>query len=106
MIGSSFARAKEAPGKGYHWGMATPDENLPRGARIWVGITGTLKEILYGPTRLDDGSQNLTWAIKTSMSYCGVSTIKQMHNIEMIIAPAIKSEGKFFQKIQQIAKEK
>jgi len=106
MIGSSFARAKEAPGKGYHWGVATPDENLPRGARIWVGITGTLKEILYGPTRLDDGSQNLTWAIKTSMSYCGVSTIKQMHNIEMIIAPAIKSEGKFFQKIQQIAKEK
>ena len=106
MIGSSFAQAKEAPGKGYHWGMATPDENLPRGVRIWVGTTGTLKEILYGPARLDDGSQNLTWAIKTSMSYCGVFTIKQMHEIEMIIAPAIKSEGKFFQKIQQTAKEK
>jgi len=104
MIGSAFARAKEAPGKGYHWGMATSDENLPRGARVRVGTTGTLKEILYGPARLDDGSQNLAWAIKTSMSYCGVSTIKQMHNVEMVIAPAIKSEGKFFQDVQRIAK--
>ena len=104
MIGSAFARAKEAPGKGYHWGMATSDENLPRGARVRVGTTGTLKEILYGPARLDDGSQNLAWAIKTSMSYCGVSTIKQMHNVEMVIAPAIKSEGMFFQDVQRIAK--
>ncbi|RLE11759.1 GuaB3 family IMP dehydrogenase-related protein [Candidatus Aerophobetes bacterium] len=104
MIGSAFARAKEAPGKGYHWGMATSDENLPRGARVRVGTTVTLKEILYGPSRLDDGSQNLSWAIKTSMSYCGVSTIKQMHNVEMVIAPAIKSEGKFFQDVQRIAK--
>jgi len=104
MIGSAFARAKEAPGKGYHWGMATSDENLPRGARVRVGTTGTLKEILYGPARLDDGSQNLAWAIKTSMSYCGVSTIKQMHNVEMVIAPAIKSEGKFFQDVQRIAR--
>jgi len=105
MIGSAFARAKEAPGKGYHWGMATSDENLPRGARVWVGTTGTLKEILYGPARLDDGSQNLTWAIKTSMSYCGVHNIKQMHKVEIVIAPAIKSEGKFFQRIQQIPKK-
>ncbi|MBC7189903.1 GuaB3 family IMP dehydrogenase-related protein, partial [Candidatus Aerophobetes bacterium] len=102
MIGSAFARAKEAPGKGYHWGMATSDENLPRGARVYVGTTGTLREILYGPARIDDGSQNLSWAIKTSMSYCGARTIREMHEAEMVIAPAIKSEGKFFQQIQRI----
>jgi len=72
MLGSAFARAKEAPGKGYHWGMATSDENLPRGARVKVGTSGTLREILYGPAKLDDGSQNLIWAIKTCMGYCGV----------------------------------
>jgi len=106
MIGSAFARAEESPGKGYHWGMATSDENLPRGARIKVGTTGTLKEILYGPARLDDGSQNLIWAIRTCMGYCGVTNIKEMHEVEMIIAPAIKSEGKFFQQVQRIRKEK
>jgi len=97
MIGSAFARAEEAPGKGYHWGMATSDKNLPRGARVRVGTTGTLKDILYGPAKLDDGSQNLVWAIKTCMGYCGVANIKEMHEVEMVIAPAIKSEGKFFQ---------
>lgn len=106
MIGSAFARAKEAPGKGHHWGMATSDENLPRGARVWVGTTGTLKEILYGPARLDDGSQNLAWAIKTSMGYCGVSTIREMHQVEMVIAPSIKSEGKFFQETQRFIRKK
>ena len=104
MIGSAFARANEAPGKGYHWGMATSDENLPRGARVWVGTTASLREILYGPARLDDCSQNLTWAIKTSMSYCGAFTIRKMHEVEMVIAPAIKSEGKFFQHIQRMGK--
>jgi len=97
MLGSAFARAEESPGKGYHWGMATSDENLPRGARVKVGTTGTLKEILYGPAKLDDGSQNLVWAIKTCMGYCGVKNIKEMHDVEIVIAPAIKSEGKFFQ---------
>ncbi len=100
MIGSAFARAREAPGKGYHWGMATSDENLPRGARVRVGTTGTLKEIVYGPARLDDGSQNLVWAIRTCMGYCGVANIKEIHEVEMVIAPAIKSEGKFFQRTQ------
>ncbi|MEA3485174.1 MAG: GuaB3 family IMP dehydrogenase-related protein [Candidatus Aerophobetes bacterium] len=102
MIGSAFAQAEESPGKGYHWGMATSDENLPRGARIKVGTTGTLKEILYGPARLDDGSQNLIWAIRTCMGYCGVTNIKEMREVEMVIAPAIKSEGKFFQEAQRI----
>lgn len=103
MLGSAFARAEESPGKGYHWGMATSDENLPRGARVKVGTTGTLKEILHGPAKLDDGSQNLVWAIKTCMGYCGVKNIKEMHNVEIVIAPAIKSEGKFFQ--QRVYKE-
>ena len=101
MIGSAFAQAKEAPGKGYHWGMATSDENLPRGARIRVGTSGTLKEILWGPARLDDGSQNLVWAIRTCMGYCGVSNLKEMHQVEMVLAPTIKSEGKFFQQVQR-----
>jgi IMP dehydrogenase len=106
MIGSAFARAEEAPGKGYHWGMATSDENLPRGARVRVGTSGTLKEILRGPARLDDGSQNLVWAIRTCMGYCGVPSLKEMHQVEMVLAPAIKSEGKFFQQVQPPLKGK
>ena len=106
MIGSAFARAEEAPGRGYHWGMATSDENLPRGARVKVGTTGTLKEILVGPARLDDGSQNLVWAIRTCMGYCGVKNLREMHEVEMIIAPAIKSEGKFFQEAERLERKR
>lgn len=102
MVGSAFARAKEAPGMGYHWGMATPHQNLPRGTRIHVGVTGTLEEILYGPSRLDDGSQNLVGALKTCMGSVGASNIKEMQLTEIIIAPAIKTEGKLFQKAQRI----
>ena len=102
MIGSAFARTKEAPGMGYHWGMATPHANLPRGTRIHVGITGSLEEILFGPSRLDDGSQNLVGALKTCMGSVGASTIKEMQLAEIIIAPAIKTEGKLFQKAQRI----
>ncbi len=71
MVGSAFARAKEAPGKGYHWGMATPHANLPRGTRIQVGVTGSLKQILFGPAELDDGSQNLVGALATCMGNVG-----------------------------------
>lgn len=102
MIGSNFARSKEAPGRGYHWGMATSHENLPRGTRIFVGTTGTLKEILFGPAKVDDGSQNLMGALKTSMGSLGVSTIKQMHDVEIIIAPSIQTEGKIFQVDQRV----
>ncbi len=102
MIGSSFARAKEAPGRGYHWGMATSNVNLPRGTRIYVGTTGTLKEILLGPAKVDDGSQNLMGAIKTSMGSLGASNIKEMHNVEIIIAPSIQTEGKIFQVGQRV----
>ncbi|HBO97055.1 MAG TPA: GuaB3 family IMP dehydrogenase-related protein [Candidatus Omnitrophica bacterium] len=102
MVGSSFARAHEAPGRGYHWGMATSHANLPRGTRVQVKTTGTLKEILFGPAKVDDGSQNLMGALKTSMGSLGVSNIQQMHDVEMIIAPSIQTEGKVFQVGQRV----
>ena len=102
MIGSSFARAKEAPGGGYHWGMATSHMNLPRGTRIQVGTTGSLKEILFGPARVDDGSQNLMGALRTSMGSLGASNIREMHDVEIIIAPSIQTEGKIFQVGQRV----
>ncbi|MFH1726723.1 MAG: GuaB3 family IMP dehydrogenase-related protein [Elusimicrobiota bacterium] len=91
MIGSPLARAEEAPGQGYHWG-ATTREGLPLGARVHVGVTGTLKEVLFGP-RLDDGSQNLVGALKTCMGAVGASTIKEMQLTEIIIALATRAEG-------------
>lgn len=102
MVGSAFARAKEAPGRGYHWGMATPHSNLPRGTRIHVGTTGTLKEILFGPAKTDDGTQNLMVALMTSMGNVGARNIKEMQNCELIIAPSIQTEGKVFQRAQNI----
>lgn len=102
MIGSSFARAKEAPGRGYHWGMATSHVNLPRGTRVYVGTTGTLKEILFGPAKVDDGSQNLIGALKTSMGSLGAQNLKEMHDVEIIIAPSIQTEGKIFQVGQRV----
>jgi IMP dehydrogenase len=102
MIGSSLARAKEAPGRGYHWGMATSHENLPRGTRIYVGTTGSLEEILFGPARVDDGSQNLMGALQTSMGCLGAKDIKQMHLVEIILAPSIQTEGKIFQVVQKV----
>ncbi len=102
MIGSAFARAKEAPGRGYHWGMATPHPNLPRGTRIKVDTTGTLKEILFGPAKLDDGSQNLIGALHTSMGNVGARDIKQMQLTEVIIAPSVQTEGKVFQVAQRV----
>jgi len=102
MIGSAFARAKEAPGRGFHWGMATPHANLPRGTRVRVGVTGTLKQILFGPAELDDGSQNLMGALATCMGNVGKRTIREFQETEIIIAPAIKTEGKVFQTVQGV----
>jgi IMP dehydrogenase len=102
MVGSAFARAKEAPGRGYHWGMATPHHNLPRGTRIHVGTTGSLEEILYGPARTDDGTQNLVGAIRTCMGTVGAMNIKELQQTEIVIAPAIQHEGKIFQKAQRV----
>ncbi len=102
MVGSSFARAEEAPGRGYHWGMATSHANLPRGTRIRVGTTGALQEILFGPAKVDDGSQNLVGALRTSMGSLGCANIQEMHDVEMIIAPSIQTEGKVFQVGQRV----
>jgi IMP dehydrogenase len=102
MVGSAFARAHEAPGKGNHWGMATPHANLPRGTRIKVGVTGSLKQILYGPATVDDGSQNLVGAITTCMGNVGASSIREFQETEIIIAPSIKTEGKLFQTVQNV----
>ena len=102
MVGSAFARAKEAPGRGYHWGMATPHANLPRGTRIRVGTTGTLEEILFGPAKLDDGSQNLMSALETAMGSLGAKNIREMQLVDIIIAPSIKTEGKIFQQAQRV----
>ena len=102
MIGSPFARAAEAPGRGYHWGMATPSPVLPRGTRIKVGTTGTLKEILRGPAKLDDGTHNLLGALKNSMGTLGAKDIKEMQQVEVVIAPSLLTEGKVYQKAQQL----
>jgi len=102
MIGSAFARSNEAPGKGYHWGMATPHANLPRGTRIRVGVTGSLKQILFGPAELDDGSQNLVGAVQTCMGNVGARSLREFQETEIIIAPSIKSEGKLFQMVQNV----
>ena len=97
MIGSPFAQTVEAPGRGTHWGMATPNAALPRGIRIKVGVNGTLEQVLFGPTSRTDGTQNLTGALRTSMGVCGASTIREMQKVEMVIAPAIATEGKEWQ---------
>ncbi len=102
MIGSPIARAEEAPGGGFHWGMATPSPVLPRGTRIRVGATGNLEQILQGPARLDDGTHNLMGALHTSMGTLGARTIKEMHQVEIVVAPSLLSEGKVYQKAQQL----
>ncbi|GAB4224910.1 MAG: GuaB3 family IMP dehydrogenase-related protein [Stanieria sp.] len=102
MIGSPIARAAESPGGDYHWGMATPSPVLPRGTRIRVGTTGTIKEILVGPAKLDDGTHNLLGAIKTSMGTLGAKNLKEMQQVEVVIAPSLLTEGKVYQKAQQL----
>jgi IMP dehydrogenase len=97
MIGSPFAQAAEAPGRGHHWGMAAPHAGLPRGTRIKVGVGGSLQHILFGPTSLTNGTQNLVGALRTCMGVVGAATLKEMHQAEMVIAPAIKTEGKSWQ---------
>jgi len=102
MIGSALARAKEAPGRGYHWGMATPHVNLPRGARVKTGTSGTLEEIIAGPARTDDGTQNLMGALMTCMGSVGAQNIFELQQVELIIAPSIRSEGKLMQRSQHV----
>ena len=97
MLGTPFAQADEAPGRGYNWGMANSHPELPRGTRIKVGTKGSLQQILYGPTSVTDGTQNFMGALRVAMGMCGAYTIRDMHKAEMVIAPAIKTEGKSYQ---------
>jgi IMP dehydrogenase len=101
MIGSPFASTEEAPGRGYHWGMATPHAELPRGTRVRVGVKTSIERLLFGPTSKTDGTENLVGALRTSMGVCGCATIREFHDAEMVIAPAIKTEGKIYQMMRE-----
>jgi IMP dehydrogenase len=102
MIGSPLASASEAPGRGYHWGMATFHPTLPRGARVEVGDRGTLAEILVGPAHENDGRLNLFGALTVSMATTGYSDVKEFQKAEVMIAPSLQTEGKSLQRSQQV----
>ncbi len=102
MIGSPLAAAVEAPGRGYHWGMATFHPTLPRGARVKTATRGTLKEILVGPAHENDGRLNLFGALRTSMATCGYETVKEFQKAEVMVAPALQTEGKSLQRSQGV----
>ena len=97
MLGTPLARAEEAPGKGYNWGMATPHPALPRGTRVKGGDRVPLEQILYGPTSRTDGTENLMGALEACMGMVGAFTIRDMHQAQVVIAPSIKTEGKHHQ---------
>ena len=102
MIGSPLARAVEAPGRGHHWGMATFHPDLPRGTRVRTTPLGTLKEILLGPAPVNDGSMNLFGGLRTSMATTGYQTVKEFQKAEVMVAPALQTEGKSFQRAQGV----
>jgi IMP dehydrogenase len=102
MIGSPLAAALEAPGKGYHWGMATFHPTLPRGARVKTTTRGTLREILVGPAHENDGRLNLFGALRTSMATCGYESVKEFQKAEVMVAPALQTEGKNLQRSQGV----
>jgi IMP dehydrogenase len=102
MIGSPLARAKEAPGRGFHWGMATFHPTLPRGARVATEQVATLEEIVIGPARENDGTLNLMGALRTAMATCGYESIHDFQKAEVMLAPAIKTEGKGLQQAQHV----
>ena len=97
MLGTPFAQATEAPGRGYNWGMANAHPELPRGTRINVGTKGTLQQLMHGPSSVTNGTQNLVGALRVAMGMCGSYTVRDFHQTDMIVAPAIKTEGKHFQ---------
>ncbi|HVK03131.1 MAG TPA: GuaB3 family IMP dehydrogenase-related protein [Armatimonadaceae bacterium] len=102
MLGSTIAAAQEAPAPGFSWGMATSSADLPRGTRIRVGVSGSLKEILFGPAHRDDGTMNLVGALRLSMSSLGARDIREMQQAEMMVAPSLPSEGKSLQRAQGV----
>ena len=97
MLGTPFAQAAEAPGRGFNWGMANAHPELPRGTRINVGTKSTLRQLMHGPSSVTNGTQNLVGALRVAMGMCGAYTVRDFHKAEMVIAPAIKTEGKHFQ---------
>lgn len=102
MIGSPLAGAAEAPGRGFHWGMATFHPTLPRGARVEVGTLGTLEEILVGPAHENDGRRNLFGALRVSMATTGYRDLKEFQKAEVMIAPSLQTEGKALQRSQRV----
>ena len=102
MIGSPLTRAEEAPGRGYHWGMATFHPTLPRGARVKTNQVASLAEILSGPAHENDGTLNLFEALRTSMATTGYANVKEFQKAELVVAPSIKTEGKTYQSAQNI----
>jgi IMP dehydrogenase len=102
MIGSPLAAAIEAPGRGYHWGMATFHPSLPRGARVKTTTRGTLREVVVGPAHENDGRLNLFGALRTSMATCGYESVKEFQKAEVMVAPALQTEGKSLQRSQGI----
>ena len=102
MVGSPLAAAVEAPGRGYHWGMATFHPTLPRGARVRTPVRGTLEQILVGPAHENDGRLNLLGALRTSMATCGYETVKEFQKAEVMVAPSLQTEGKALQRTQAI----
>jgi IMP dehydrogenase len=101
VFGSILTRAEEAPGKGFHWGMSQPSATLPRGTRIKTGIKGPLEKILFGPSHVTDGTENYVGALRNAMGVCGALTIREFQKAKLVIAPSIKTEGKYFQSLQQ-----
>ncbi len=102
MLGSPLARADEAPGRGYHWGMATFHPTLPRGARVQAGQSASLAEILVGPAHDNDGTLNIFGALRTSMATTGYETLKEFQKAELMVAPALQTEGKVLQREQHV----
>jgi IMP dehydrogenase len=102
MLGSPLARAIEAPGRGYHWGMATFHPDLPRGTRVATRTLGTLREILLGPAPVNDGTMNLFGALRTSMATTGYQTLREFQKAEVMVAPALRTEGKTLQRTQGV----
>ncbi|MGH9282369.1 MAG: IMP dehydrogenase, partial [Acidimicrobiales bacterium] len=102
MMGSPLASAHEAPGRGFHWGMATFHPTLPRGTRVRTVARGSLREILVGPAHENDGRLNLFGALRTSMATCGYQSVKEFQKAEVMIAPALQTEGKALQRSQHV----
>lgn len=100
MLGSQLAACDEAPGRGYSWGMASPHMDLPRGTRVQVGSKGSLEKILFGPSTTSDGTENYMGALRTCMGYCGAYTIQDLQQCEVVVAPAVRTEGKYLQLTQ------